>query len=249
MFKLNKFGVQSYCFRNYKDNAVVAKKVREIGLDSIEICEVHADFNDLANWKEVIKIYESHNISIVSIGVQTFVGNDKERLWFECAATAGAKYISAHFEVDSFQKAIPKVKNWCDEFGIKVGLHCHGGYKFAGSNDVIDYLLKLGGPQIGLCLDTGWAMQIGPEHGNPLDWVKRYGDKIYGVHFKDFTFDSNAQWRDVVIGKGNLPLREFVQTLDKINFNGVAVIEYEANTDNPVSSLQECVKNMKNCLV
>ena len=29
------FGVQSYCFRNFKDNAVVADKVLEIGLDSI----------------------------------------------------------------------------------------------------------------------------------------------------------------------------------------------------------------------
>ena len=65
MFKLNKIGVQSYCFKEFLDNEVVAKKVKEIGLDAIEICEVHADFNDLENWKDIVKIYQSHNISIV----------------------------------------------------------------------------------------------------------------------------------------------------------------------------------------
>ena len=245
MFKLNKIGVQSYCFKEFLDNEVVAKKVKEIGLDAIEICEVHADFNDLENWKDIVKIYQSHNISIVSIGVQTFVGNDKERQWFECAAAAGAKHISAHFKVNSFEKAIKKVKYWCDEYNIKVGIHCHGGYMFGGSPDVIDYILKIGGPQIGLCLDTGWAMQIGQEHGNPLDWVVKYGDKIYGVHLKDFLFDKNAQWQDVIIGNGNLPLNKFIDALNNTGFCGISVLEYEGDPINPIQSLKECIENMK----
>jgi hypothetical protein len=40
------YGVQSYCFRHFKDNADVAQKVLEIGVKSIEVCAVHADFND-----------------------------------------------------------------------------------------------------------------------------------------------------------------------------------------------------------
>ena len=148
MIKGIQLGVQSYCFRNFKDNETVAKKVKEIGLDSIEICNVHVDFNDLDSWKQVVKIYESNNISIVSIGVQTFVGSEEERKWFQCAAAAKVKHISAHFKVDSFSKAITKVKNWCDEFEIKVGLHCHGGYQFGGSPDVIDHIIKIGNPQI-----------------------------------------------------------------------------------------------------
>lgn len=248
MIKGIQLGVQSYCFRNFKDNETVAKKVKEIGLDSIEICNVHVDFNDLDSWKQVVKIYESNNISIVSIGVQTFVGSEEERKWFQCAAAAKAKHISAHFKVDSFSKAITKVKNWCDEFDIKVGLHCHGGYQFGGSPDVIDHIIKIGNPQIGLCIDTAWAMQIGPEHGNPLDWVERYAGKIYGVHLKDFTFESNGQWHDTIVGKGNLPLQKFIHALEKTGFNGMAIVEYEANSDNPVPYLIECVQNIKNTL-
>jgi len=249
MPKPSLFGVQSYCFRNFKNNEDVANKVIEIGLNSIEVCDIHADFNNLESWKKIVNIYTSKGISIVSIGVQTFVGDDKERQWFECAALAGAKHISAHFKVDSFDKAITKVKKWSEEFDIKVGLHCHGGYMFGGSPDVIDYILNLGYPQIGLCLDTAWAMQIGPEHGNPLDWIKRYKGKIYGVHYKDFTFDSNAQWHDVIIGKGNLPLKKFVKALKKLGFNGMQVLEYEADSQNPNPSLTLCVKSMNDVLL
>ena len=116
---------------------------------------------------------------------------------------------------------------------------------FGGSPDVIDYILKIGGPQIGLCLDTGWAMQIGPEHGNPLDWVVKYGDKIYGVHLKDFLFDKNAQWQDVIIGNGNLPLNKFIDALNNTGFCGISVLEYEGDPINPIQSLKECIENMK----
>ena len=73
------FGVQSYCFRHFKDNAVLARKVREIGLDKIELCGVHADFSQPKAFEEVVKIYGQAGVSIVSIGVQTFQGDDGEK--------------------------------------------------------------------------------------------------------------------------------------------------------------------------
>lgn len=42
------FGVRSYCFRECKDNRTVARLVRETGLDKIEVCAVHGNFNDLS---------------------------------------------------------------------------------------------------------------------------------------------------------------------------------------------------------
>ncbi|WOO42189.1 sugar phosphate isomerase/epimerase [Rubellicoccus peritrichatus] len=239
------FGVQSYCFRNFKDNAAVAAKVKEIGLDKIELCGVHADFNDVPAFKDVVKIYNDAGVSIVSLGVQTFVGDDNERDWFECAAIAGAKHISAHFKVDSFTTTIPKVQALSDDFGIRVGIHCHGGYMFGGSPDVLDHLIDLGGPQIGLCIDTAWCMQIGPRNGNPLDWAKKYAGKIYGIHYKDFVFEKNAQWQDVVVGEGTLDLPAFVKALEDGGFDGMAVIEYEADPENPVPALTNCVSKMR----
>ena len=108
------FGVQSYCFRNFKDNAEVAKKVREICLDKIEVCGVHANFHDVAKWTDVLKTYSDAGISIISLGVETLTGNANERDVFECAAVAGAKHISVHFKVDSFPQAIKQAQNLSD---------------------------------------------------------------------------------------------------------------------------------------
>ena len=240
------FGVQSYCFRNFKDNREVAAKVKQIGLDRIEICAVHANFDDPASHAAVIDTYRQAGVRIVSIGVQTFIGDEaKERNWFRFAQAAGAKFISAHFKVDSFTSAIPVVRKLSDEFGIRVAIHCHGGYMFGGSPDVLDHLLKLGGPQIGINIDTAWCMQIGPRQGDPIKWVERWPDRIYGVHFKDFVFEKDAGWKDVVVGEGNLNLPAFVAALEKANFDGFAVIEYEADPADPVPALTRCVERMR----
>ena len=239
------FGVQSWCFRHFKINAEVAQKVRDIGLDRIELCGVHADFEKPAEFDAVVETYRKAGVSIVSIGVQTFNGNDNERNWFECAAKAGAKHISAHFRVDTFVKAVPKVRAWSREFGIRVGIHCHGGYMFGGQPDVLEYLFSLGGPEIGLCIDTAWCMQIGPNKGNPVEWVKKYGKQLYGIHFKDFVFEPNGQWKDVIVGEGNLDLPAFTKAVQEAGFDGMAVIEYEADVENPVPALTKCVASMK----
>ncbi len=83
-------GVQSYCFRYFKDLQKVCRLVREIGVDSIELCGVHADFNDPAKFADVVAQLSEAGIRIVSLGVQTFTGDAaKERKWFECARRRG----------------------------------------------------------------------------------------------------------------------------------------------------------------
>jgi len=248
MSKSNQLGVQSYCFRHFKDNAVVAKKVRDLGLSNIEVCSIHADFDKPAKFGEVVSIYQNEGISIVSLGVQTFQGNDTEKNWFECAARAGAKHISGHLTFRTYLQAIPALRQWTQEYGIHVGLHCHGGYMFGGQPDVLEYLLELGGPGIGVCLDTAWAMQIGPHLGNPVAWAKKFAGRIYGVHFKDFVFGPNAQWKDVVVGTGTLDLPAFVQALEEGGYPEMTVIEYEADPENPDAALKHCAESMRKVL-
>ena len=240
------FGVQSYCFRETKDNADLAKKVRQIGVDKLEICGVHADFNKPEAFGDVVKIHTDAGVKIVSLGVQTFTGNvASERQWFECAKIAGAKYISAHFTVGTYLDAIPAAVKLAEKFDVKIAIHCHGGYMFGGSADVLEHLIKLGGPRIGLNIDTAWCMQLGPHHGKPVEWAKKFAGRIYGIHYKDFTFDQNAAWHDVVVGTGNLDLPAFVNALEDGGFDGFAVIEYEADPENPVPALTECVQKMR----
>lgn len=238
------FGVQSWCFRNFKDNATVAKMVREIGVESIELCGVHADFQNPAAFKDIVKTYEDAGVKIVSLGVQTFTGDAaNEKPWFECAVAAGAKHISAHFKVDSFTKAVPLTAKMGADFGVKVGIHCHGGYMFGGSVDVIKHLISLGDGQVGLCIDTAWCLQAA---GDPVKWItEHFAGQVFGVHYKDFTFGPNGRWKDVVVGTGNLDLPAFVAALEADNFAGMAVIEYEADVENPSPALTRCVESMR----
>ncbi|MDP0498279.1 MAG: sugar phosphate isomerase/epimerase [Verrucomicrobiota bacterium JB024] len=241
-------GVQSYCFRNFKDNATVAAKVKEIGLDRVEICRIHADFHDLEGWKNIVKTYADAGVQIVSIGVETLVGDPSERDLFECVKLAGAKHISVHFQVGTYAKAIAQARALAREYGVKVGIHCHGGYMFGGQPDVMDHLIGLGAPEIGLCMDTAWCMQIGPNLGKPLEWLKRYAGHLTGIHFKDFVFEKNGQWKDTVVGQGNLDLPAYVAALKADSYTGMAVVEYEADPENPVPALKNCVEQMKKVL-
>jgi len=245
MSLLDNLAVQSYCFREFKETANVASKVREIGLDKIEVCAIHANFDQPDAWKEELKIYQDAGISVVSIGVQTFIGNPNQESYFECAALAGAKHISAHFQVGTFNQAIRQVKSWSDKYGIRVGIHCHGGYMFGGQPDVMELLIGLGTPQIGLCLDTAWAMQIGPKAGNPVAWAQRHTGQVYGVHFKDFKFSSDGGWQDTIVGEGNLDLPALLHELEQQNFDGVSILEYEADPSDPVPALKACVEKMR----
>jgi sugar phosphate isomerase/epimerase len=239
------FGVQSYCFREFKDNQVVAQKVKQIGVNKIEVCAAHANLDDPAGFRSVVQTYKDAGVEVISIGVQTFKGADNEKNWFECAKVGGFKHISAHFTVDTFQTVVPKVAKTAEQFDIRIGIHCHGGYMFGGQPDVINHLMQLGGERIGVCIDTAWAMQIGPRQGDALKWVERFKGRIYGVHYKDFVFERNAQWKDVVVGTGNLNLAAFVQALNDSGFDGMAVIEYEADPKDPTPALTECVKKMR----
>jgi sugar phosphate isomerase/epimerase len=192
-----------------------------------------------------VQVYRDADIQIVSLGVQTFGGEDSEKKWFECAALAGAKHLSAHFKVESFPRAIEKVRAWSREYGIRVGIHNHGGYCFGGQPDVISHLLALGSPEIGLCLDTAWALQIGPRAGNPVDWVRKFSQSIYGLHLKDFVFGRDGGWQDVIVGEGNVNLPDLLAALGEAGFDGMAVLEYEADPENPVPALRGCVESMR----
>ena len=59
------FGVQSYCFREFKENQKVAQLVREIGLNRLEICGIHADFNDVRSFEKIVAVYRAAGVEIV----------------------------------------------------------------------------------------------------------------------------------------------------------------------------------------
>lgn len=236
-------GIQSYCFRHFSDNAKVAELVRECGVDKIELCGVHIDFNDESQFDGVIETYRKAGVEIASIGVQSADGKEaEERSYFEFARRAGAKQISVHFGVATFPQCYRVTEELAAEYDIVVGIHNHGGYHWLGNSEMLSRIFADTNSRIGLCIDTAWALDA---KQNPIEMAEKFADRLYGAHIKDFVFDRARNPEDVVIGTGNLDLPAFVKLASASTTMKSCVIEYEGDVENPVPALKECVQAIR----
>ncbi|OIO97015.1 MAG: hypothetical protein AUJ92_04645 [Armatimonadetes bacterium CG2_30_59_28] len=244
MIALSKeLGVQSYCFRHFKDNAKVIELVKECELDRIELCGVHVDFADDAACDAAIQQYRDSGVDIVSIGVQGIANDEaKERKYFEFCKKAGAKYMSVSFSLDTVPDCYRTAEELADEFDVKLAIHNHGGRHWLGSSEVLAHVFKSTSARIRLCLDTAWALDSGED---PVGMANRFGDRLYGVHIKDFIFDRARKPEDVVVGTGNLNLEALFEAMNKVDFSGYAVLEYEGDVENPVPAVSKCVASVR----
>ncbi len=236
-------GVQSWCFRHFKDNAEVIAKVKECGLSKVELAGVHADFKDESKFASVIEQYRKGGVEIVSIGVQGMANKEAEEAkFFEFVKMAGAKFMSVSFDINTAPECFRTAEKLADKYDVRLAIHNHGGRHWLGNSETLRNVFSKTGPRIGLCLDTAWALDAGED---PLKMADRFRDRLYGLHLKDFTFDKARKPKDVVIGEGNLKLGELIGKLKEVGFDGYAVLEYEGDVENPVPAVKKCVKALR----
>jgi sugar phosphate isomerase/epimerase len=235
--------VQSFCFRNFTDNAVTAGLVKGLGLSGIEVCGRHCDFSAPAAFPGVVGAYRSAGLSVVSAGVVLLSADDAaNRNYFEFAKLAGAERLSVNFKLDSLDAALKSAEALAEEYGIRLGVHNHGGKHWLGSSEALSYLFGRSSPRIGLCLDTAWCFDSGED---PLQWTEKFADRLVTVHLKDFVYTRSRVHSDVVIGSGNLDLGALDAALIRAGYRGPLVIEYEGDPADPVPALAECAAAVK----
>ena len=236
--------VQSYCYRGSPDNATVAALVKDCGLDALELCGAHIDFDDEAAFDAVIDTYTQASIKLISLGVES-VGTDEPALRkrFNFARKVDATVISIAFPADATSANYRLAEKLCDEYDINGALHNHGSRHWQGSSDAIERLFDQTSSRIGLCLDTAWALD---SREDPVALARQFAERLYSVHIKDFVFDRAAQPEDVIVGTGNLDLSAFQQALSDTGFTGPAIIEYEGDVDDPAPALIQCVEAVRN---
>src|SRR5262249_43971754 len=147
----NKLAVQSWCFREFKTLPALIEQIKGIGLSRTELCAVHADFDKPEGFAAILKTFKDAGVQIGSIGVNYFHGNPSEERWFEFAKAAGATMISAHFVVGRTPAVFETSAKLAEKYGIRLGIHNHGGYDWLGSVAMIEHLMNTLPPQIGLC--------------------------------------------------------------------------------------------------
>jgi len=244
MVNLSKeLGVQSYCFRGFKDNEQVAQLVKKCGLSALELCGVHIDFQDVSQFEPVIETYKRNGIKIVAIGVQGFANDKKkEEKYFEFCKLAGCKLMSVSFNLSTTPKCYRTAERLADKYDVYLGIHNHGARHWLGSAEMLRYVFANTSKRIGLHIDTAWALD---SREDPVAMCEMFADRLYGLHIKDFVFDRAGRPEDVIVGSGNLDLKKLIATLKKIDFKGAAVLEYEGDVENPVPAITKCVKAVR----
>ena len=126
-----------------------------------------------------------------------------------------------------------------DTFAMRTVFHHHcAGY--IETPDEINAFLQATDPSIvGLCFDTGHYMFGGGK--NPLDILGKYWDRIWHVHFKDFSsqvaavgaqhnwdyFESVRRGVFCELGKGNVNFDAVIEFLSNKDYGGWVVVEQD----------------------
>jgi inosose dehydratase len=125
-----------------------------------------------------------------------------------------------------------------EAYGIRTVFHHHcAGY--VETPGEIDKLMALTDPQLlGLCLDMGHYAFGG---GDPVKALKKFGNRIWHVHFKDYSPEAakasrvaNGDYFDAIkrgvfceLGKGSVDFQSIVKILEELNYNDWIVVEQD----------------------
>ncbi len=230
-------GIQSYCFRNFKKSSELVNLVQKAGLQYCELCGCHLDLNmpddELTSTMQKIS---NGGIMVNAFGVVKLTGDNPEsRRPFEFGYRFGLKALSVDFDA----AVAEEIDKLAEEFKLNVAIHNHGKNHALGTCEALDEVFAKTSPRVGLCLDTAWATEAGEK---PLEMIDKYKDRLYGVHLKDFAFDSAGNHEDVILGTGTLDLQGVLNALNDNGFKGYLSIEYEGTPENPLPAIIENVE-------
>lgn len=229
MFDLNKLiGVKTYSFRTIKDNAECAKAVRSCAAVTADLSGTHVDYDAPETWDKVLADYRDNGVALTGLGV-VLAKNDEawNRRFFDFAKQGGIPLISITFEPEEWEETVRSIEKLSEEYGIPTAIHNHGGYNWLGNLSALRYVFGKCSKRIGLCLDTAWCIHI--ERTNILEWFDLFGDRMYGIHFKDFVWERNGKHVDSIVGEGSLDLAGVLGKFKELSAMISAVVEYEGS--------------------
>jgi len=243
-----KLGVQTFTFREF-DAAKTIEAVKACGLSTVELCGfgVHFTFDDPQGFDKTVAAFKDAGIDIPAMTADDFADDEaSERVRCEFAKKAGAKLLMiGGFDLNTMPQCFRTAEKLAEEFDLLLGIHNHGGGHVYGNGEMLKWVFKNTSKRIGLLLDTGWALDA---HQDPAEMIHTFGDRLYGIHFKDFVFDKAGHAEDVVMGTGVLDLPGVVKALDEVGFDGAAVIEYEGEPEDPTASVKKCAEAIRSAL-
>ena len=243
MFDLTKLiGVKTYSFREIKDNAECAKAICSCASNAADLSGTHINYDNAETWGKVISDYQNNNVAITGLGVVMAKPDEAwNRRFFEFAKQGNVPLVSFSCEPDEWEKTVSIMEKLSDEYGILTAIHNHGGYNWLGNSTIMKYVFGKCSKRIGLCLDTAWCIHT--EKENPVQWMELFGDRMYGIHFKDFTWSRDGKHVDSIVGEGALDLPATLAKFKEMEHIISAVVEYEG--PDTVECTRKSIENIR----
>jgi sugar phosphate isomerase/epimerase len=230
-------GIKTYSFRHIKETPDLIAAVKKCGVNGIDLSACHVNYDDVAEQEKLLAICREEGVRISGIGVVNLKNDETfNRRFFAFAQRSRCGLVSCSFEPRDHETVMKMVERFCGEYGVCAAIHNHGGRHWLGNPTALRYVFEKCGKQVGLCIDTAWCLQAA---GNPVEWLEMFGERLYGVHFKDLVFTREGKCHDIVVGQGALDLPAFIEKFRGLPFDGSAVVEFEG--DDPVNQSARCV--------
>ncbi len=231
-------GVQSYCYREFSNEMVIAE-VKKLGMGCVELSRRHLMDVTGDGATNVVSQYRDANVRLSSYGIlplERIAHPSEIEPLFTFAQRAGISTLGARPDAS----ALPILERLSEQYGVRIAIHNHGrDDDLYGSWDQLQQVLNHTSDRVGLCLDTGWMIDVGEDLVHVIESV---GSRIYGIHFKDFGYTNEGAREETILGLGRLNLIAVMKALKGNGFRGWASIEYEAAPKNPTPSILQCIE-------
>lgn len=238
-----KLGVATYSFREFQRGLAISN-TKKLGVKYVNIKEFHLPLT--ATPEEIAKAkaeFDKAGLVILGGGNVSFQNNDEAdiRRKFQYAKAAGMGVIVCAPTHDT----LPKMEKYVKEFDIKIAVHNHGpeDKHFPTPQSVLEAVKNMD-PRCGLCMDVGHSARTGVD---VVDSIRQAGPRLLDMHIKDL---KNLMEKDsqVPVGDGAMPIPGIFRQLQKMNYQGGIMLEYEVEADNPMPGMQKSFSYMRGVL-
>lgn len=108
--------------------------------------------------------------------------------------------------------------------GLKASMHNHAADRHNAEGDLRS-VIEYASPEIGLCVDTGWAHVAGCD---PVKWIRSYPERIAAFHLRNQI--GSIPTEDVL--EGEIDMSDLIAALAEIRYKGWLTFELWHREDN-----------------
>ena len=237
-------GVQLYSVRGaaQKDLPKVLEAINEMGYRGVEFAGYYG-WED--NPKELRKLLDDSGLKCCGThtALDTLQG-DALKSTVELNSILGNPFLivpSLRAESENDWKELAKTFNEiaakASDMSMRVGYHAHAGdFKSLGDSTPWEIFFDNTDQEVLMQIDIGNCLAGG---GDPLKMLKKYAGRSATVHLKEHGGPEGA-----VIGKGVVPWKEVLETVEAVGRTDWYIVEHETGTES-MESIKGCLEGLR----